>query len=42
MESSLQTLSRFWVAIAEKRKNILIGNLKGLASSDKMWFLRFG
>ncbi|MDA0306986.1 MAG: hypothetical protein O3B76_12010 [Proteobacteria bacterium] len=42
MESSLQALSRIWVAIADKRKDILISNLRGLASSDKMLFLRFG
>jgi len=42
MESSLQALSRIWVAIADKRTDILISNLRGLTSSDKMLFLRFG
>lgn len=42
MESSIASLARIWVAIADKRKDILISNLRGLSSSDKMLFLRFG
>lgn len=42
METSLGALARIWVAIADQRTDILISNLNGLSSSDKMLFLRFG
>lgn len=42
MEDSLYTLSRIWVAIANKAEPNLISLLRGLSSSDKMLFLRFG
>ena len=42
MEDSLYSLSRIWVAIANKAETNLISLLRGLSSSDKMLFLRFG
>ncbi len=42
MEDSIYALSRIWVAIAKKAEPILISLLRGLSSSDKMLFLRFG
>ena len=42
MEDSLYSLSRIWVAIANKAKPNLISLLRGLSSSDRMLFLRFG
>jgi hypothetical protein len=42
MEESLYSLSRVWVAIANKKETNLISILRGLSSSDQMLFLRFG
>lgn len=42
METSLYSLSRIWAAIANKKKANLISILRGLHSSDRMLFLRFG
>jgi hypothetical protein len=42
MDDSLYSLSRIWVAIANKKKLNLINILRGLSSSDQMLFLRFG
>ncbi|MBC8338319.1 MAG: hypothetical protein ISR51_06000 [Rhodospirillales bacterium] len=42
MEDSLHSLSRIWVAIANKASPNLISLLRGLSSSDRMLFLRFG
>ena len=42
IETSLFSFTRIWGAIANKREDILISVLRGLRSSDKMLFLRFG
>jgi hypothetical protein len=42
MDDSLYSLSRIWVAIADKAESNLISILRGLRSSDRMLFLRFG
>ena len=42
MEESLYSLSRVWVAIANKKEPNLISILRGLSSSDQLLFLRFG
>jgi len=42
MEDSLYSLSRIWVAIADKAAPNLISILRGLSSSNRMLFLRFG
>lgn len=42
MEDSLYSLSRIWVAIANKAEPNLISILRGLSSPDRMLFLRFG
>jgi hypothetical protein len=42
MDDSLFSLSRIWVAIANKKTPNLISLIRGLSSSDQMLFLRFG
>ena len=42
MDDSLYSLSRIWVAIANKAEPNLISLLRGLRSSDRLLFLRFG
>jgi hypothetical protein len=42
MDDSLYSLSRVWIAIANKKEPNLISILRGLSSSDQMLFLRFG
>ena len=42
IDDSLYSLSRVWIAIANKKKSNLISILRGLSSSDQMLFLRFG
>ena len=42
MDDSLYSLSRIWVAIANKAESNLISLLRGLRSSDRLLFLRFG
>ncbi|MDA1090132.1 MAG: hypothetical protein O3A85_07460 [Proteobacteria bacterium] len=42
METSLYSLNRIWVAIDEKREDLLISTLRGLSSSNRILFLRFG
>lgn len=42
METSLYSLSRIWLAIAEKDERRLINILRELHSSDQILFLRFG
>ncbi|NQV82544.1 MAG: hypothetical protein HQ494_01875 [Rhodospirillales bacterium] len=42
MDDSLHSLSRIWVAIASKKEANLISILRGLHSSDRILFFRFG
>jgi hypothetical protein len=42
IKTSLFSFTHIWGAIANKREDILISVLRGLRSSDKMLFLRFG
>ena len=42
MDDSLYSLSRIWVAIAVKKEANLISILRGLNSSDRILFFRFG